>query len=171
MFLCNAGDWKLDAGPFMIVITWQYNKICQFLVVDMYHLFIHTFKKNKHWKLDIIGYWVSRLLNWKGPRSQPQSSKLFKRFLKIITLCLSINWPCLVTLWVVIQKICSKMHPVSCTNTHHDVTDLVNHEIVKNTKTWISWEWNITFLQNEKIPNLCLRRHILKLLFSSGGNL
>ena len=30
------------------------------------------------------------------------------------------------------------MHPVSCTNTHHDVTDLVNHEMVKNTKTLIS---------------------------------
>ena len=27
------------------------------------------------------------------------------------------------------------MHPVSCTNTHHDVTDLVNHGIVENTKT------------------------------------
>ena len=26
------------------------------------------------------------------------------------------------------------MHPVSCTDTHHDVTDLVNHGIVKNTK-------------------------------------
>ena len=26
------------------------------------------------------------------------------------------------------------MHPVSCTNTHHDVADLVNHEMVKNTK-------------------------------------
>ena len=26
------------------------------------------------------------------------------------------------------------MHPVSCSNTHHDVTDLVNHGMVKNTK-------------------------------------
>ena len=23
------------------------------------------------------------------------------------------------------------MHPVSCTNTHHDVTDLANHSMVK----------------------------------------
>ena len=29
----------------------------------------------------------------------------------------------------------SKIHLVSCTNTHHDVTDLVNHGMVKNTKT------------------------------------
>ena len=30
------------------------------------------------------------------------------------------------------------MRPVSRTNTYHDVTDLVNHGIVKNAKTWIS---------------------------------
>ena len=54
------------------------------------------------------------------------------------------------------------MHPVLCTNTHHDVTDLVNHGMVKSTKTWISWERNITFLQNKKILNLYLRWHILR---------
>ena len=53
---------------------------------------------------------------------------------------------------VVVQKIYLKMHPASCTNTH-DVTDLLNHGMVKNTKTWISWEWNITFLWNEKALN------------------
>ena len=26
------------------------------------------------------------------------------------------------------------MHPFSCPNTHHDVRDLVNHQLVKNTK-------------------------------------
>ena len=25
-------------------------------------------------------------------------------------------------------------HPVSCTNTHHDITDLAKHGMVKNTK-------------------------------------
>ena len=30
------------------------------------------------------------------------------------------------------------MHPVACTNTHHGITDLVNHGMVENTKTWIS---------------------------------
>ena len=48
----------------------------------------------------------------------------------------------------------SKMHP--CTNADHDITDLVNRGVVKNTKTWISWEWNI---------------HFEKLSFCSGGNL
>ena len=51
-------------------------------------------------------------------------------------------WLC----WVVIQKMYSKMHPVSCTNIHPDVTDLEIHGIVKNTETWVSWERNITFL-------------------------
>ena len=74
---------------------------------------------------------------------------------------ISINWPSLVTPWVLAQKIYSKMYLVSCTNTHHDVTDLVNYEIVKNTKTWISREWNIIFfLRNKKILNLCLRWQI-----------
>ena len=41
------------------------------------------------------------------------------------------------------------MHPVSGTNNHHDVTDLENHGMVKNTKTWKSWEQNITFLWNK----------------------
>ena len=49
------------------------------------------------------------------------------------------------------------MHPVSCTNTHHDVSDLVNHEMVRNTKTSLSRERNITFLRNKKILNLCLK--------------
>ena len=61
-----------------------------------------------------------------------------------------------------VQRIYSKMHPVSGTNSHHDVTDLENHGMVKNTKTWISWEQNIIFLQNKKILNLCFWWHILR---------
>ena len=33
------------------------------------------------------------------------------------------------------SKIYSKMHLVSCTNTHRDTTDLVNNGMFKNTKT------------------------------------
>ena len=33
-----------------------------------------------------------------------------------------------------VQKIYSKMHPVSCADTH-EVIHLVNHGMVKNTKT------------------------------------
>ena len=78
------------------------------------------------------------------------------------------------TTWfvLVVQKIYSKLHPVSFTNTHDDVTDLVSHGIVKNKKTWISWEPNITLLQNTKksepMPQMT---HFEKLLFCRRGNL
>ena len=42
------------------------------------------------------------------------------------------------------------MHPVSCTNNYHDVTDLINRGMVKNTKSWISWERSITFNEIKK---------------------
>ena len=54
------------------------------------------------------------------------------------------------------------MHVVSCTNTHRDVTDLANHGMVKNRKTWISWERNIIFQRNQKILSLCFRWYILR---------
>ena len=38
------------------------------------------------------------------------------------------------------------MHPVSCTNTYHVVVDLVNRNMVKNTK---AGEQSITFIQNK----------------------
>ena len=28
---------------------------------------------------------------------------------------------------------------VSCSNAHHDVSDLVNYWVVKNAKSWLSW--------------------------------
>ena len=62
---------------------------------------------------------------------------------------------------MVVQKIYLKMHPVSCTNTYYDVTDLLIYGMVKNIKTSISWEGNITFLWKKKIINQCLRWHIL----------
>ena len=82
--------------------------------------------------------------------------------LQIVWKLLPINWSNLVTSWVMVQKIYWKIYLLSCTNTHRDVTDSVDHGMVKNTKTWISWEWNIIFLRNKKILNLCLRWHILR---------
>ena len=60
-----------------------------------------------------------------------------------------------------VQKIYSKMHPVSCTNIHHCVTGLVNHRMNNNIKTWIFRKQSITFLRNKKTLILCLRWHIL----------
>ena len=86
----------------------------------------------------------------------PSPTNCSKDYWKLLPLVISIRWPSLVTSWVVIQK----MYFVSCADTHCDVTDLVNHGIVKNTKTWISCKQNIIFLWNKKILNLCLRWHI-----------
>ena len=61
-----------------------------------------------------------------------------------------------------VPKIYSKIYPLSCTNIHRDITNLVNQWMVRNTKTWTSWEQNITFLQNKIILNLCHRLHILR---------
>ena len=119
-------------------------------------LFIHFFKKMRHWNLDIFGYWVIGAVCYMkkdliSSRSPPNCSKEYSTLLPLF---ISFNWPSLVTSWVVVQTIYSKMHLVSCTNTHGDVTDLLNHGMVKNTKTWISSERNIIFLWN-KILLIC----------------
>ena len=107
----------------------------------------------------------------KDMKLSPSSANCSKDSWKLLLLLISINWPSLVTWWVVIQKIYSKMHPVSCTNTH-DVADLPNHGMAKNTKTWKYHENRTTFLRSEKILNLCFRWNVFeKLLFSSRGNL
>ena len=76
----------------------------------------------------------SRLLNWKGPETYPSSPIYTKDSWKLLPLHISNIWPSLVTQWVAVQKIYSEMHPASFTNTDHDVTDLLNHGMVKNTK-------------------------------------
>ena len=62
-------------------------------------------------------------------------------YLSIIQVC----W--LNELWF---KRCIQKCALSHTNTHHDVTDLVNRVMVRNAKPWISWKGNITFLRNKK---------------------
>ena len=58
-------------------------------------------------------------------------------------------------------KLQSSICTASCTYTNYETTDLLNHTIVKNTKTLISWEWNVTFYKT-KILHLCLKWHILR---------
>ena len=94
--------------------------------------------------------------------SSPSPPNCLKDHWKLLPLLISINWLSLVTSWVLVQKIYSKMYLVSCTNTPCDITDLVNHGKVRNTKTWISCKPNIIFLQNKIILNLCLRWNILR---------
>ena len=90
-FCLNAGNWELVPGAFIILLKWRYSKIWPFLIVDIYYFWmslIHLFKKMKHWNLDIICYWVigAGCEIEKDLELSPQSSKLFKWFLKIIVL-------------------------------------------------------------------------------------
>ena len=130
----------------------------------------------KKWTLEsldnwLLSNWIS-FLYWKGQGTTPSPSNCSNDSGKLLPLFISISWPSLVTWWVLVQKIYLKMHPVSCSDTHHDVTDLVNHGMVKNRKTWISWEQNITFLRNKKKIHLPLQMtHFEKFPFCSGGNL
>ena len=95
-------------------------------------------------------------------KPSPSPPNCSKDYWKLLLLLIFINWPSLVTSWVVILKIYSKLYLVWWTNTHLDITDSVNHEMVQNTKTWITWEQNKIFLWNQKIINLWLRWHILR---------
>ena len=130
----------------------------------------------KKWTLEsldnwLLSNWIS-FLYWKGQGTTHSPSNCSNDSGKLLPLFISISWPSLVTWWVLVQKIYLKMHPVSCSDTHHDVTDLVNHGMVKNRKTWISWEQNITFLRNKKKIHLPLQMtHFEKFPFCSGGNL
>ena len=130
-FKLNAGDWKLVPGPFTILLKWQYSEIWPFLIVYI-AIFNCPFQKNETLESWQTGYWVI------GPGCYIEKDlklslgllNCSKDFWKFLPLLISIKWPSLVTWWVVVQKIYSKMHPVSCTNTHHDVTDLVNYGMV-----------------------------------------
>ena len=65
------------------------------------------------------------MVNWKGHRTRAQ------KFPKITA-------PAYQLTKLSNLMSCGSKDVFKCTNTHHDVTDLVNHGIVKNTKTWIS---------------------------------
>ena len=135
-----AGDWKLVPGPFMILLKWQYSEIWLFWIVTFNILKCPLFtfsKKMKHWNCDIIGYRVlgAGCLIEKNLELSPSPPDFSKDSWKLLPLLISIHWPSLVTSWVVVQKIYPKMHPVSCINTHHHITDFANNGMVKNTKT------------------------------------
>ena len=102
------------------------------------------------------------MLNCKRPGTCPQSSKLFKKFLKIIALAYIYQSAKFGDVISCGSKKYLKIHLAPCTNTHQNITGFVNHGVFKTTKTWIFWEQNITFLQNKKVLNLCLRWHILR---------
>ena len=59
------------------------------------------------------------------------------------------------------------MQHVSCSNTHHDITDLVNHGLDKNTITWNISGTEHNFSKKQPVTQMT---HFEKLSFFSGGN-
>ena len=50
MFLAQYWRLETSSGLFIILMKWQYNKICHFLVVDIYHFLLLPslpFQKNE----------------------------------------------------------------------------------------------------------------------------
>ena len=77
--------------------------------------------------------------------------------------------PCLYlsTGWVWwLHELWFKRYIQKCTLSHVLIlvmtSKIVSHGIVKNTKTWISWEWDIIFYKIKKFFNLCFRWHLLR---------
>ena len=68
------------------------------------------------------------LLNWKGPELSPSPQNCSKDSWKLLSLFIS-KFGNLMSCGL--KDIFKN---VSCTNIHHDITDLVNHGMVKNTK-------------------------------------
>ena len=99
----------------------------------------------KHWNLDIVGYWVIGAVceiekDLKLSPSPPDCSKDSLKLLPFYLWIGQVWW--LNKLWF--KSYIKQMHPVLRTNTYHDVTDLVNDWMLRNTKIWISWERKIT---------------------------
>ena len=75
------------------------------------------------------------MLNCEGSGTWSQSSKLFKRLLEIIALVYIYQLAKFGYLMRCGSKDTFKMHPVSCTNIHHGITDLVNQGMTENTES------------------------------------
>ena len=101
-FLAQCWSLETSSRPLMILLKWQYRTIWLFLIIDIHHFQMF-------------------FVNLSPPPTSPPNCS--KNSGKLLPLVISINCQSLVTQWVVIQKIYSKMHPVSYANTYHDVRD------------------------------------------------
>ena len=90
MFWPNAGDWKLVSGFYDVLKM----TIEQYLpIFNSSHLPFPIVSYSPFQKNEALGSWLNwllsnwgRLLDWKGLGTLIQSSKFFKKFLKIIAL-------------------------------------------------------------------------------------
>ena len=135
----------------MILLKWQYSE-----TFTSFNCLLFTFSKKWNTALELWHNWL--LSNW---------SRLLQ-FLQIVqkipgNYCLCLYQSIDQVWWL--NEFRFKRCIQKCTLFHRDVTDLVNNGMVKDTKPWIFWERDITFLRHKKVLNLCLRWHILKVYY------
>ena len=119
--------WKLETSSrlfyhFEKIAIWYVLLIFIRWYLTFLAVSVHTFIRVKNQKFIIIDFGLIVVVGWKiekqlGP-SPPNHSK---STLKILLITISVSWPNFITKWSTIQKIYSKLYPVSSTNTHHEV--------------------------------------------------
>ena len=123
------------------------------MTFTIFNCALFTFsEKVNHWNLDVIVYWVIGAGCWieKDLELSP-NLQIGQKIPENCCLCLYLSVDQVSWLNELSFKRYIKKYILPHSNTDHDVTDLGNHGIVKNTRTWISWEWNINFRRNKKI--------------------
>ena len=151
----------------MILMKWQYNNICQFVIV-FYSPFQNdeTLETWHNWLLSNLGW----LLNWKGSGNQRQSFKLFKRFQENIDFAYIYQLAKIGDLMSCGSKDIFKS--ASCTNTwswHHRFGKSWDAEKYNNLNT-LRTEHEFSMKQKNSEPVLQMA-YFEKLLFCSRGNL
>ena len=88
MFLAQCWRLETSSRPFYDFIKMTIGR--DLAIFDGWHVPFLIVPDSPFQKNETLEFWhnclLSNLLNWKEPVTQPQSSKLFKRFLKIIAL-------------------------------------------------------------------------------------
>ena len=124
----------------MILLKRQYREVWAFLIVNIYYFWlslIHLLKTETpeswhNWLFNNVEQVAKLKKTWNLTPVLQIVQKIPENYCPCLYLSVGQVW-WLNEMWFK-RYIYSKIQLVSCTNTHHDATDLVNHGMVKNTK-------------------------------------
>ena len=131
--MCLAQCWRQETSSRLFYDFIKMTIYQDLVIFNSWHLpFLNVsyspFQKLKRWNLDIIGYLVigAGCLIEKDLEPSSSPSNCSKDDWRLLPSFIFNSRTSLVTSWVVVQKIYSKMYVVSCTNnTHRNITDSV----------------------------------------------
>ena len=135
----------------MILLKRHYGKIRPIFIVHIFNCPLFIFSKNE--TLESWHNWLlsNRSRTWNVAPVFQIVQKIPENYCSCLYLSIGQVW------WLNELRYIFKDAPSLM-----DVADLVNHDLVENTKNWMSWKLNILFPRNKKILNLCLRWHIFR---------